>query len=52
MSDLGNSDGMAGGRFKVAAVQRVSAPEVETNLARADALAGEAAAQSAKLRCG
>jgi predicted amidohydrolase len=52
MSDLGNSDGMAGGRFKVAAVQRVSAPEVETNLARADALAGEAAAQGAKLRCG
>ena len=38
---------MSQGKFKVAAVQMVSAPEVETNLARADALLGEAAAQGA-----
>lgn len=44
MSDLASLNGMAGGRFKVAAVQMVSAPGLETNLARADALVGEAAA--------
>jgi nitrilase len=36
-------------RFKVAAVQMVSAPAVETNLAAADALIAEAAGQGARL---
>jgi len=36
-------------RYKVAAVQMVSEPEVAANLARADALIAEAAAQGAKL---
>jgi hypothetical protein len=46
MSNLANPDGMAGARFKAAAVQMVSASEVETNLARADALGGSPAGRS------
>ena len=37
-------------KFKIAAVQMVSTPDVDANLKRADALIAEAAAQGARLQ--
>ena len=49
MSPTGPSAPAADARFRVAAIQTVSTPAVEVNLAAADELIGEAAAQGARL---
>ena len=49
MSASGPNAPVATGRFRVAAIQTVSAPAVEVNLAAADELIGAAAAQGARL---